>query len=328
MAEQGRQAGHVRRILVTGASGFVGRALVAALEASGQRVTAPAHSPKTAEQPSADVQAEVGWAEHLSGQDTVIHLAAFNPARWQPATEGRHDAITRDGAIRIARIAAASGVGHFVFVSSARVYGLPRPGQTAFSETDAPNPSDPYGRAKAEAEAGIAQALAGSAMRLTILRPPVIHARDHGGSVGLIARMSRLGLPLPLTRAASAAPKSVLGLPGLVVGLERIAASRSGFEGTFNIADPEPVSFGDIARLVARANDRSGPHFMPEALARIALRVLISREAVAHLEAPIVLETSRISAQAGWPPLPATSDALGRSFAPATSRMSRASGTD
>lgn len=307
-----------RRILVTGATGFIGRAAIEALRRDRHRVTGVSRQSNGPDLVVADVTSDDGWLKALADIDMVIHLAAWNPPRWQRPRPEQHDSITRDGSVRLARLAAEAGVGRFVFLSSARVYGLPGPGQLPFRETDAPRPGDAYGRAKAEAETGIAEAVAKSAMNLTILRLPVVYGPGRLGSIGTLALAARRGWPLPLP--AGNADKSVLALENLLDCLRAIARGESGFDGIFNIADPGHTSLSAIADLVARTHGRPAARRLPGWFSEALLRGLLPRSAAAHLAAPVVLDTSRILAATSWHPPLTTGEAVRSAFGPPSSQ--------
>lgn len=303
-----------RRILVTGATGFIGRALLKSLRGEGHRVTGASRQPGGLDLVQADVTSDSGWHEALADIDMVIHLAAWNPARWQRPRPELQDSITREGSIRLARLAAEAGVGRFVFLSSARVYGLPEAGQPPFRETDAPRPGDAYGRAKAEAETGIVEAGANSAMRIAILRPPVVYGADRLGSIGGLALAARRGWPLPLPPGNAA--KSVLALENLLDCLRAIANGQADLDGIFNIADPGCTSLSAIADIVARSHGRPVARRLPDWLATPLLRGLLPRSAAEHLAASVVLDTSRLLAAQQWRPPLTTGEALRSTFGP------------
>ncbi|PWW00321.1 UDP-glucose 4-epimerase [Hoeflea marina] len=294
------------RILLTGATGFIGAAAATALRADGHAVTGVSRRSDAPDLVRADVRQEAGWDRALAGVDMVVHLAAWNPPRWRRPRPELHASITRDGAIRLARLATAAGVGRFVFLSSARVYGLPEPGQPPFRETDPPAPCDAYGRAKAEAEAGIAKVAAGSSMHLLILRPPVVYGRGRLGSVGGVALAAGRGWPLPLPPGKPA--KSLLALDNLTDCLRAVAGGEIDVDGIFNIADPGASSLTAVADAVARAGGRPAARRLPDWLSGPLLRCLLPGNAARHLAAPVVLDTGRLRAATRWRP-PLTTDA-------------------
>ena len=150
--------------LITGASGFVGKSLWAALSmrALGVRIAMRSFQDRADDFKGVvvgTIDAETPWSEALRGIDTVVHLAArvhvMNDVSENPLVEFRR--VNVDGTLNLARQAAAAGVRRFVFISSVKVNGEHTEFGHAFSETDAPNPQDAYGLSKHEAEQGLRQ---------------------------------------------------------------------------------------------------------------------------------------------------------------------------
>jgi len=180
------------RVAVTGATGFVGRNLVDALEATGCQVTRVV---RTRSRPEDVVVADITDGvppEALRGHHAVVHLAAA--AHRQASVD--FFAVNRDGAIRTAQAALEANVAHFVFLSTAKVLGAH---STTPFDVDSPlNPPDDYSRAKAEAELEIAKVLTGKAV--TIVRPPLVYGPGARGNVASLVKWANTGLPFPVPR--------------------------------------------------------------------------------------------------------------------------------
>ena len=250
------------RVLVTGATGFVGRALVPALLAAGRRVTVATRRPWPGELPAGARAVDVGpigpetdWAEALAGAEAVIHLAAHvHVAPERAAREGGlFDAVNHLGAVRLFDEAAARGVAGFVFLSSITVLGSVTPPGGAFDDRTVPAPETPYGRSKLAAERAL---LAGAAARpgtvLTILRPPLICGAGVGGNLASLARLAALPVPPPLGGIANR--RTLLSLDNLVAAIEAVLARPRA--GTFVIGDARPVSTSEIARALREGAGR------------------------------------------------------------------------
>lgn len=205
------------KILVTGASGFIGRALVPALSEAGHEVVAPSRKTDAG---APALEEPVSYLPFMAGVDALIHLAAHNPPRWKGRTGNAKlfRTLNVEATAALGRMAADAGVRKFIFLSSARVYGTSS--VQPCSEEMSPDPVDPYGASKAEAERLLGKIFAESHSDLAVLRAPVVYDRGRGGVLGLLARFVRHGLPFP--GVFSSQPKSVLFRRNLVSALIRM----------------------------------------------------------------------------------------------------------
>ncbi len=196
-------------VLVTGASGFVGRAVCATLRDAGWRVTPVWRRPQPGMTGhdgvvAGDITAVEDWRPLLEGHTAVVHLAAVTHSG------GLHDrralehyrAVNVSASRHLARQARDCGVPHFVFMSSIKVNGESTlravDGARAFGPDDVPAPEDNYGRTKLEAERELTSVFAGSSTGLTIIRPPLVYGPGQRGNMQRLLEWVRRGWPLPL----------------------------------------------------------------------------------------------------------------------------------
>ncbi|TPW28691.1 NAD-dependent epimerase/dehydratase family protein [Pararhizobium mangrovi] len=300
-------------IVVTGASGFVGRHLVARLGAEHRSVRAVSRSGGGLAT-RADLERAADWPAVLEGAQALVHLAAHNPP--PGAFRARRDAaafrrVNVEASARLAARAAAAGVKRIVFTSSIRAYATGGIGR--FAESDPLRAADPYGASKAEAEAAIAAALEGSGTRLTVLRPPMIYGVERTGLLGLLARAVRTGVPVPVVREP--AERSVLAVGNMVDAVLACLDDESPSDRVFNVADGRATSVRALAELIGKAQGRA-PRFavVPSALAVASRSIPGAGALAARLLQPSAVQIDRIRETLGWTPPSTTAEAVRVTF--------------
>jgi len=310
------------RVLVTGATGFIGRAVAAALARAGHAVVrggraAPASAPAgEAWVGYGDIGPDTRWEEAVRGVDVVVHTAglAHQPdAATASAEAGQFQRVNVEGTARLARAAVAAGVRRLLLVSSALVHGPSSPGRP-FTEADAPTPSGVYARSKLESETRLLEAARDSAMAWVILRPPMVYGPGAGGNFPRLVELVRTGLPLPL--GAATAAKSFVGIDNLVDAIVRCVSHPQAANRLFLVCDAETTSTADLVRRIARALGRRVwlPHVPPPAVAGL-LRLAGRGRDFARLFEPLELDGGRIRSELGWSPPLTLDEGLRRAVA-------------
>jgi nucleoside-diphosphate-sugar epimerase len=245
------------KILVTGASGFVGNFLLAALRDAGHEVRAASRS--RVEQQGIDyvLAPELGpdadWGHALLGVDVVIHLAgrAHVPSKNADAeTDEVYFLINTEGTRALAEQAAAAGAKHFVFLSSCHAVAA-ESGAILNAETT-PRPLSAYGRSKLEAERAIRKALSNTACAWTILRPPLVYGKGNKANFGLLLKLVSSGIPLPLGSVRNR--RSFIYVENLVDVIVACLGNPKAFGKTYLPSDGEDVSTPELIRKIAKAN--------------------------------------------------------------------------
>ena len=238
------------RILVTGASGFVGRALVAELANAGHPVRAAMRQPADVFPRSVEVVAvsdltrPVEWRALLKDVVTVVHLAGI--AHTGPAIpEEAYDRVNRLATAELASAARAIGIRHLVFISSIRAQCGPASDQI-LRETDPPHPTDAYGRSKLAAE----DALRSADLPFTILRPVLIYGPGVKGNLERLIRLAQKPWPLPLGLCRNR--RSLLARQNLIGAIHHALQSPAAKGETYIVADPAPLSLAEIVRSPQR----------------------------------------------------------------------------
>ena len=249
------------RVLVTGASGTIGRQLVIALTASGHAVRAAMRDPHAVVLPAGveiarlgDLAAPVDWAPLLAGIEAIVHLAGIAHIGTR-FSESQYDRINRQATADLAQAALRAGVRHLVFASSIRAQAgthADRP----LSEADRPQPTESYGRSKLAAEEAIRRA----GMSHTILRPVLVYSAQAKGNLASLVRLARSRLPLPF--GAIANRRSLLAVENLIDAIRFALEDARASNETFIVADPRAVSTAEIVSICRRALGRS-PGLVP-----------------------------------------------------------------
>jgi len=288
--------------LVTGASGFIGRALFCSLIEQGRGATGIARQGPLGlgQWHRQDLAAEqLLPAGLLKGVDTLYHLAAL-AHRAAPGSETERQALQRMNVElpeRLARQAAAAGVRRLVFLSS--IGAQARSSRVALTEDGPCRPADAYGASKLAAEQALRRVAGEAGLEVAILRPPLVVGAGAPGNVARLAAWARRGRPLPSSTLKNR--RSVVGVANLVAALHLAAAHPAAAGETFLVSDPEPLSTGALYRLLCEAaGGRAAFLPLPRALLEPMLR-LSGRKALAEgLFADLLLDTAKIRKRLGW----------------------------
>lgn len=298
-----------RLALVTGSTGFVGRALVGELRRRGWAVRGAArrraeHDGETVA--VGDLDPTTDWSAALRDVDTVFHLAARVHAVGEAPEERTYQRVNSAATAALAQAAAAAGARRFVFVSSVKVMGEVSPARP-FDEADPPQPQDAYGRSKLAAEGELA-ALA-ARLAVTIIRPPLVYGPGVRANFLRLLRLAAGGWPLPL--ASARAPRSLVYVGNLVDALIAAATAPHASPATYFVADGRDVSVAELVALL-RAEMRLPPRLwpLPAALVRTAARSIGRADAAQRLFEPLQVNSSRIRRELGWTPPAALEDGL------------------
>jgi nucleoside-diphosphate-sugar epimerase len=299
-----------RRVLITGASGFIGKKLVTALAKQGFDVRAAARDPSTIIAASEvervampDLAQPVDWSPLLDGVTHVVHLAGIAHAPGALPD----DVYARINAEAVGDLAAqARGkVERLVFMSSVRAQaGLSA--DRMLSEEDAPKPTDAYGRTKLEAERRLAE----SGVGYTVLRPVVVYGKGVKGNIASLATIAKTPMPLPFGGLDNR--RSLLALDNLVSAIVHVLDTDAAAGETFLVADAEPITVADLVTAMREGMGR------PPQLIRVptgAVRQILKsfgREADwERVSGEFVVNASKLMAT-GWQPRIETYDGIVR----------------
>lgn len=247
-----------RMLAVTGANGFVGRALCSDALKHGIRVRGITRNPCTLQPgieniPVGDVDGRTDWTRALLGCDVVVHLAArvhiMHDNSRNPLAEFRR--VNTAGTLRLATCAIESGVRRMVNVSSIGVNGSSTRGDLKFTDLDVPDPHNPYSLSKWEAEQALREIQQQGAMEIVTVRPPLIYGPGVGGNFLRLLGAVQRGIPLPL--ASTENYRDLLYVGNLTNFLLLCTMHPGANGGTYLVSDGTPLSTSVLLRGLAKA---------------------------------------------------------------------------
>jgi UDP-glucose 4-epimerase len=291
-------------VLVTGASGFVGRHVVPALAREGWSVRRAVRSPEGMDDEVVieTIGPETDWQAALQGVDAVVHLAARVHHKHEEHAVQLYRNVNIAGTLHLARSAATAGVRQFIFVSTVLVHGRSNEGRAPFSEDDILTPRGLYGMSKAAAEAGLKTLARDSAMKISVIRPPLVYGAGAKGNFALLTRAVNLGLPLPFAAIHNhRAFLAVQNLSSFILRRLSHPDPTSNYE-IFLVADKEQVSTPEFIERLAKAAGKNSRLFgMPPDLLSTLLSVMGRQDTHDSLIGSLELNLAKVTAT-GWQP--------------------------
>jgi nucleoside-diphosphate-sugar epimerase len=245
----------VKAVLVTGASGFIGRAACAALAERGWNVRAAVRTRTDlpAEQyVVGDIGAQPRWP--LEGVDAVVHLAGIAHELHGRNAESVYHAVNCEATERLARAAAKAGVKRFVFMSSIKVNGERTAIDRPFTSLDVPDPADRYARSKWGAEQALARVASESGLECVVIRPPLVYGAGVKANFLRFVRLVRTGLPLPFASIDNR--RSLLYIENLIDLVAACLTHPAAVRVPLLPSDEQVLSTPQLAREIAGAMRR------------------------------------------------------------------------
>jgi len=326
-------------LLITGASGFIGRHMVALLLAHGARVRGTSRNVLAETQRNSlvdwvsvgEIGPETDWTEALRGVEVVIHLAALahqTDPRHQP-DETAFMAVNAYGTRRLAEAVARSGsVRRLIFVSS---IGAVTESCTALvDETVTPSPTSPYGRSKLAGERAVKDVLTGLPVEWCVLRPVLVYGPGNPGNMARLLRLVRTGMPLPLGGIQN--QRSFVYVRNLVDAIECVAYQPGISKRVFHVADDQAVSTPELIRIIGGAAGCtvrlwSAPPVMLRAVARLGdagsglgLRLGLDSYSLQRLESSLTVSNQLLKNATKWQPRASLAEGLRSTFCAEPSR--------
>jgi len=297
-------------ILVTGATGFVGKELISQLLAHQKSVRACVRQSSASFPDSVDIaqtgnlSPELDWTPFLVGVEAVVHAAArvhvMQDSLSDPLVEYRK--VNTEATLNLARQAAKAGVKRFIFISSIKVNGESTAPGTPFSPETTPHPVDPYGVSKYEAEQGLLELAAQSDLEVVIIRPPLVYGPGVKANFRSMIKWLHRGVPLPLGGIHN--QRSLVALDNLVNFIELCLTHAKAKNQVFLISDQQDVSTTGLLQAISKALGKPSLLIpIPMTLIKLAAGVLGKQGLEQRLAGSLQVDSSKATERLDWRPV-------------------------
>jgi nucleoside-diphosphate-sugar epimerase len=291
----------VGKVLITGADGFIGRALAAHLAADGHSIRCVVRAGRSCDAVEVgDIANFSDWPALLEDIDAVVHLAGRAHVLRETSVDSLAESrrVNVDATLRLSRAAAAAGVRRFIFLSTIGVNGNSTAGR-AFSESDEPNPTEPYAISKWEAESGLIELGLRTRMQITRVRAPLVIGAGVKGNLRRLIRLVDSHLPLPF--GAIRNHRSFVALEDLCELLTKCVTHECAADELFLAADPQEISTPDLMRGVAEGlGTRVCLVPVPLTALLLAGQVIGAKEELRRMSSSLSVNAARAHTMLGW----------------------------
>lgn len=295
----------IQKILVTGATGFVGNALCQKLIKS-EHFLLPI-SRQAINKPGwyqvEHIDSQTNWLHLLDGVSQIVHLAALvhQMGEQGPETERSYQEVNHLATIKLARDGVKAGVKRFIYLSSIKVNGEETVGK-AFSEDDVPMPDDAYARSKRDAEAALILLGEETGLDVVILRPPLIYGAEAKGNFCKMVDWIQKGYPIPFSGVRNNR-RSLIFIENLVDIILNCIEKKEPINQVFLVSDGQDVSTGKLIELLHKNLEGKG-HLIgwPPFILKL-LFVLVGRDALSQrLLGSLEIDNRKIRKYLDWKP--------------------------
>lgn len=306
------------RVLVTGANGFIGKAVCKHLYSLGYGVRGAVRQPQSNSLPEnvdhvvfESIDELTDWSVALNGVDSVIHLAGRVHQMNEPANSSLdiYRRVNVGLTLSLARQAAKCGVRRFVFISTIKVNGEATPFGQPFTADSAPRPIDPYGKSKLEAENALLQLGKETGMEVVIIRPVLVYGPGVRANFYEMIRWIKKGIPLPL--GALSNRRSLVGIDNLVDLIVTCLHHPAAKNQIFLVSDGEDLSIAALLKRTAVALNYPARLLpIPVQILHLFGRALGKKSVVDRLCDSLQVDITKTKVLLGWSPVVTVDEAL------------------
>jgi nucleoside-diphosphate-sugar epimerase len=296
-------------ILLSGATGFVGSALVKAfsMNSDAKIKTAVRHSTVIDDDLCfnvGEVSSTTNYLVAVRETDIVIHCAArvhvMKDSSTDPLSEFR--AVNTEGTLNLARQAAEAGVKRFIFLSSIKVNGESTSNRTPFTAFDPRLPEDPYGQSKSEAEEQLLALGKETGMEIVIIRPPLVYGEGVKANFASLMKLVSEGFPLPF-RAINQNKRSLVSVYNLVDLIKVCIDHPKASNQVFLVSDDHDLSTAQMVDLMAKAQGKANLSIpMPVWCFKLAGKIFKKDAVVDRLVGSLQLDIEHTKNTLDWVP--------------------------
>lgn len=298
------------QVLLTGANGFVGGAVLAKL-GENTRVFGRTKPNSPCQFIAGELSEQTDFSSICDGIDVIIHCAARAHVMQETAQSPLelYRQINTAATLKLARHAATCGVKRFIFVSSIKVNGEFTLPNQPFSASDPALPQDAYGISKAEAEHGLREIGRETGMEITIIRPPLVYGLGVKANFAAMLKIAKKNLPLPFGAINNA--RSIVALPNLVDLILCCITHPNAANQTFLVSDGEDISTTELLREMTLAWGKQ-PRLLPIPCKFLAfVLVIMGKKSMAQrLFGSLQLDITETCRALDWQPKPLLQDIL------------------
>ena len=300
----------MKKILVTGASGFIGQQLSETLSKSGRLVLGAVRNlnsiliNKNIEYiPVGDIAFKKNWKDLLVDVDCIIHCAGRAHKMIDNKNLDTYSLANINGTKYLAEQAVEAGVKRLVFLSSVKVNGETTHQNTKqkLSNKDTPNPKDYYAISKLKAEKALWEISSRTGLEVVVVRLPLVYGYGVKGNLARLIKIVKLGIPLPLSLVEN--QRSMIGIDNVVDLLIQCIDHPEAIGKTFLASDGEDLSTPELIKLIASSMGRKANLFpFPISILKFIGSIFGRREEINRLVGSLRIDDSYTKEILNWTP--------------------------